>query len=463
MSHKYTTLFKWINVIADHCLLNLILFISLRVVYPYNSIMSVYDYRLILVLFNLSWFYCSNVFGIYKSILKHEAVPVLTANVASLGLFYIFTINIKIILPNIHIYATPLLIFLFAFTISIIICRLSFLAVRKYKKKVWFNTNNIIIVGAGSAGVELYKLLASKPQLGENVLGLFTDDNFNHAFDLKILGRVDDCIDYAKENNVHEIYCTLPNTERSKISMLMQLADNNFIRFRLVPDVKGAFDQNLKVELFGYMPVLVPRQEPLENKANEILKRAFDILFSSLIILFLLSWLVPLLAIIIKADSKGPVFFKQLRSGKNNKPFYCIKFRSMSVNINCDSKQACKGDMRITRVGKFIRKTSIDELPQFFNVLMGDMSVVGPRPHMLKHTQDYSQLINNYMVRHFLTPGITGWAQVLGYRGETKETTAMLNRVQADIWYLENWSLVLDLKIVLMTVRQVFKGDENAF
>jgi exopolysaccharide biosynthesis polyprenyl glycosylphosphotransferase len=234
-------------------------------------------------------------------------------------------------------------------------------------------------------------------------------------------------------------------------------------RMRIVPDLKGIFDRNLMLEVYGQMPILTPRQEPLENKANEMIKRAFDIFFSLFVVIFFLSWLTPIIALIIKMDSKGPVFFRQLRTGKNNKPFYCFKFRSMAINTDSDNKQASKGDARITKVGAFLRKYSIDELPQFFNVLLGDMSVVGPRPHMLKHTQDYSKLIDNYMVRHFLSPGITGWAQVNGYRGETKETASMSKRVDADIWYLENWTLFLDVKIVFLTLWQTIRGNENAF
>jgi lipopolysaccharide/colanic/teichoic acid biosynthesis glycosyltransferase len=162
-------------------------------------------------------------------------------------------------------------------------------------------------------------------------------------------------------------------------------------------------------------------------------------------------------------DSKGPVFFKQLRTGKHNKPFYCLKFRSMRLNDDSDHKQATRGDSRITKVGAFMRKTNIDELPQFINVLRGEMSVVGPRPHMLKHTEDYSRVIDNFMVRHLVAPGITGWAQVIGYRGETKEREAMEKRVKTDIWYIKNWSFMLDLKIVLLTIKQTFKGNENAF
>lgn len=217
------------------------------------------------------------------------------------------------------------------------------------------------------------------------------------------------------------------------------------------------------VQLFGHLPVLSPRTEPLENKVNQLVKRLFDVLFSLLVIIFILSWLTPLMAILIKLESKGPVFFKQSRSGKNNRPFTCLKFRSMRINGEADSKQAEPHDDRITKIGAFMRRNSIDEMPQFFNVLIGDMSVVGPRPHMLQHTQEYSAIIDEYMVRHLVLPGITGWAQVRGLRGQTQEKGAMQERVKADIWYLENWSLLLDFKIVFLTCWQLIVGQDNVF
>lgn len=201
----------------------------------------------------------------------------------------------------------------------------------------------------------------------------------------------------------------------------------------------------------------------VETSSDEVAKRVFDFLFALLVVLLLLSWFIPLMALIIKLDSPGPVFFKQLRSGRFNIPFYCLKFRSMRVNPEADRLQACKDDCRITRVGAFIRKTSIDELPQFLNVLMGEMSVVGPRPHMLKHTEHYAQIIDNFMDRHYITPGITGWAQVSGLRGETRETQAMINRVNADLWYMQNRSLLLDIKIIFLTIWLYTKLYQNAF
>lgn len=202
---------------------------------------------------------------------------------------------------------------------------------------------------------------------------------------------------------------------------------------------------------------------PSTIRGNSLAKRIFDLVFSGLVLLLLLSWVMPLLAIIIKLDSPGPVLFRQLRTGKDGKPFYCLKFRSMHINAESDHKQASRNDSRITRVGAILRRTSMDELPQFLNVLLGEMSVVGPRPHMIRHTEDYAKIIDNFMVRHAVTPGITGWAQVEGHRGETKETEAMVRRVDADLFYIRNWSLGLDLKIVALTVLQAFKGHENAF
>ncbi|PVY38695.1 undecaprenyl-phosphate glucose phosphotransferase [Pontibacter virosus] len=463
MSHKYSTLFSWINVTLDYFIINGTLYLSFIISERSFAWGEVYDYKLTLLLLNFCWFYCSHVFNIYSQILKREAVPIMRANVGALCLFMILAILIKFILPQLYIPPTPFIYYFILLPILILSLRFAFLLLRKYRRKSWLGSNNIAIVGASLAGKDLYNYITINNQLDYNVVGIFDDNPSNVPPHINYLGKIDDCISYAESNGISEIYCALPYNQSNKIESLMQEADAHMILFRLVPDLKGTIHHNFLVELFGYVPILKLRQEPLESKANEILKRGFDIFFSLLVIVLILSWLIPLMALIIKLESKGPVFFKQQRSGKRNKVFYCLKFRSMKVNLDCDTLQTCKGDQRITRVGKFIRKTSIDELPQFINVFMGDMSVVGPRPHMLKHTQDYSKVIDNYMVRHFLTPGITGWAQVNGYRGETKETIAMLNRVQADLWYLEHWSILLDLKIIFLTIWQGFRYNDKAY
>ena len=255
----------------------------------------------------------------------------------------------------------------------------------------------------------------------------------------------------------------MPLTYTEKIKDLVDFCDKNMMRFKVVPDFRGFLFKRVNIDFFDDVPVVTLRAEPLTDITNRFFKRVFDILFSSLVIVFVLSWLYPIIAILIKFSSKGPVLFKQARSGVANREFMCYKFRSMTQSVDADTKQASKGDARITKIGAFLRKSSLDEFPQFINVFMGDMSIVGPRPHMLAHTEEYSALINKYMVRQLVKPGITGAAQVNGYRGETKELKDMEGRVRLDVWYIENWSLSVDINIIFHTVWNVFKGDENAF
>ncbi|TWR30984.1 exopolysaccharide biosynthesis polyprenyl glycosylphosphotransferase [Mucilaginibacter pallidiroseus] len=196
---------------------------------------------------------------------------------------------------------------------------------------------------------------------------------------------------------------------------------------------------------------------------SHTLKRLLDIIVSLMVIVFILSWLMPILVLMIKAESEGPGIFKQERSGRFNKPFWCYKLRSMRLNPALAHVQATKNDSRVTRVGAFIRKTSLDELPQFFNVLLGNMSLVGPRPHMIEHTERFSQTVDQYMDRHFLKPGITGWAQINGFRGEVREQDQLQKRVEHDLWYIENWSVMGDVRIIVSTVLNVIRGEENAY
>jgi putative colanic acid biosysnthesis UDP-glucose lipid carrier transferase len=289
----------------------------------------------------------------------------------------------------------------------------------------------------------------------------------------QLLGTIEDCIPFAVQNNIREIYSTILPAEE-EMSKLVEVAERNLVRVKFVSPTnpystikKQLLNEEAifskPVESFANMEVFSLRKEPLQHMQSRAKKRIFDIVFSFLVITFILSWLTPIIALLIKMESRGPVFFRQLRSGRNNQPFWCFKFRSMTVNKNSDTVQASKNDARITKVGAFLRKTSLDELPQFWNVLLGDMSIVGPRPHMLKHTEEYSAVINNFMMRHFLKPGITGWAQVNGFRGETREDGAMQKRVEHDLWYMQNWSQMLDVRVIFMTIINIFKGEETAY
>ncbi|PSR56268.1 undecaprenyl-phosphate glucose phosphotransferase [Adhaeribacter arboris] len=420
-------------------------------------------HKLNFLILNLFWFYCAKLIGLYSNVLKRDAGPTMKDTALTLFFYFISIYTLSNYFFFLDFSPGFLILSSIFITFLIVAWKFYFLALRRAQRRFWVERTRIVILGANRAGREISKYLNANPQLGYKVEGIFDDYVPPVLEGQKLLGKIEDCFNYMKTTGISEVYCVLPNKEISRIKLLMQEADKLMIRFKLVPDINDFIEHNVFTGKNLKFSLLTHRTEPLENKANEVRKRIFDVVFSLLVVAGLLSWLIPILGLMIKWDSKGPVFFKQLRSGRDNRPFYCFKFRTMAVNYDADRKQTQKGDARVTRVGAFLRKTSMDELPQFINVLLGDMSVVGPRPHMLKHTEDYSVLIDKYMVRQFLTPGITGWAQVNGFRGETKETESMSKRVEADLWYLENWSLFLDIRIVLLTVWQAMKGSENAY
>lgn len=219
----------------------------------------------------------------------------------------------------------------------------------------------------------------------------------------------------------------------------------------------------MTLKFIDTIPVISLRYEPLQHFSNRFMKRSFDLIFSSLVLVLLFPFILLIFGTLIKLSSKGPIFFKQKRTGINGKEFYCYKFRSMKLNDVANSKSATVNDPRVTKIGQFMRKTSVDELPQFLNVFKGEMSIVGPRPHMIQHTSLYSMLIDRFMVRHLVKPGITGWAQVSGFRGETKILADMEGRVRKDVWYIENWSFFLDVKIIFLTIVNVIIGEERAY
>ena len=312
------------------------------------------------------------------------------------------------------------------------------------------HVNRAIIVGRNETAKNLNRLIEYNPTLGYKFIGYVSDENYK---DKEIIGKTHELEKLIKEHQIEIVFVSLSLFKESLNSKeYLRMCNRTGVRLRFVPDNQQWFKKTTNMEKVGQLMMINPQEIPLDNFESQFSKRMFDIVFSSLVILLLLSWLLPILAIVLKLNSKGPVFFVQKRTGINNKTFKCLKFRSMKVNSESDIKQAVDGDSRITALGNFMRKSNIDELPQFFNVLFGHMSVVGPRPHMLKHTDQYSGLIEGYLVRHYVKPGITGYAQISGYRGETDELWKMERRVQYEMNYLENWNLWWDMKIILMTL-----------
>lgn len=329
-----------------------------------------------------------------------------------------------------------------------------FFMLKNYRKVLGGNLRYIAILGANKDTEQLKNFFAKRPDYGYQLRDLFDVDE---AFTVEKFAA------WVLENNIDEIFCSVQELSNEQLLELTDFADNNLRTLKFLPDTTTVLSKQLHYEYYGKTPILSLREIPLDDPVNKVAKRAFDIVFSLLIILGVLSWLIPIVAVIIKLESKGAVFFKQKRNGLDYKEFTCYKFRSMVPNNTADLHQVRRGDHRITKIGKFLRKTSIDELPQFFNVLLGDMSVVGPRPHMVSHTHMYAERIDKFMVRHFVKPGITGLAQVSGYRGEVETEEDIIGRVRNDIFYIENWSTVMDLKIIFKTIANVFMGEEKAY
>ncbi|MBF0694105.1 MAG: exopolysaccharide biosynthesis polyprenyl glycosylphosphotransferase [Flavobacterium sp.] len=329
-------------------------------------------------------------------------------------------------------------------------------ALRRFRVLYGGNFRNVVTVGNGKSVEQLESFFIQNPDYGYKLVNKY--DLLHNKKD-----QIEECLAFVLENNVDEIYCSLSDLSNTDVSKFIDFTDNNLKILKFLPDNKEILSRNLVFDYYDYIPVISLRNIPLDQTTNKVIKRVFDIFFSLFIIVFVLSWLIPILGILIKIESKGDVFFKQKRNGLNYKEFYCYKFRSMKLNDIADLYQVSKNDPRITRIGKWIRKTSIDELPQFFNVLMGDMSVVGPRPHMVSHTEMYARRIDKFMVRHFIKPGITGLAQTKGFRGEVENDKDIIYRVKFDIFYLENWSLLLDLKIIFLTIYNALKGEAKAY
>ncbi|WP_445456271.1 undecaprenyl-phosphate glucose phosphotransferase [Flavobacterium sp. HNIBRBA15423] len=327
---------------------------------------------------------------------------------------------------------------------------------KKFRVTFGGNFRRVIIVGHGKQVDKLIHFFKENPDYGYKL---------EKVIDVKEAKKnsFESCFNFVLEERIDEIYCSISSLSNSELNLFVDFTDNNLKKLKLLPDNKNVLSRNLILDYYDYIPIVSLRNIPLDKRVNQIIKRVFDIVFSFFVIVGLLSWLTPLIALLIKMESRGPAFFKQKRNGLNYEEFFCYKFRSMHLNPIADLEQVQKNDPRITKIGKFIRKTSIDELPQFFNVLLGDMSVVGPRPHMVSHTEMYAKSVDKFMVRHFIKPGITGLAQINGFRGEVENNRHIINRVKYDIFYIENWSVILDIKIIFSTILNAIKGEEKAY
>ena len=434
-------------------IIDLSIIVSIALLYFFKRI----DPIIFIVFVFLGWIVLSINSKFYEVYRFTRVVTILGLIIRQAVLFTLIMFAFSGFNSDLNIKPSTILKFILAvFSVIAIVKFTIYFLLKRYRKAFGGNVRTTVILGKNSKTAQLERLFKFSQEYGYSHKKTFSIRDKDFA-------GLNSCFEYILNNAIEEIYCSVSELSNKQIRDVIDFADNNLKILKFLPDNKDIYSKKLKYEYYDYTPILSLREIPLEDPINKIGKRAFDIVFASAIVIFVLSWLTPLIAILIKLESKGPVFFKQSRNGINYNEFDCYKFRSMMPNKNANLFQATKGDQRVTKVGKLIRKTSIDELPQFFNVLFGDMSVVGPRPHMVSHTDMYAKRIDKFMVRHFVKPGITGMAQVKGFRGEIETDKDIINRVKYDIFYIENWSLLLDLKIIIQTLFNAIKGEEKAY
>lgn len=463
LDRRHGYLIQWLIGIGDMVVLNLMFLLV------YHELDSFYtkaidnNLREVLLLLNFCYFFSLYFVPIqlHRSIVYLDKIVQRAFSVISLLIFLFATC---LIFLNVGDVLATFLVVYYVSTIVVFSCwRVFVRMLLKFYRRKGYNFKRVVIVGAGKNGMELYRAMRDDISSGFNILGFFDDNLALKDILPSYLGTTDKVEEFAIAKDIDEIYCTLPGTNDEKILRMLNFAEKQMIRFYIVPEFYRNVKKSMVMEFLESVPLLTIRSEPLQAFYNRALKRSFDLVFSSVVLCTIFPILYVLIGFLIKRSSPGPIFFKQKRTGLYGHDFECYKFRTMRVNDQADTMQAVKDDPRKTKIGDFLRRTNLDEFPQFINVFKGDMSVVGPRPHMLKHTEQYSALIDKYMVRHLVKPGVTGWAQVTGYRGETKTLEQMEGRVKRDVWYIENWTFFLDLKIIVVTLVNMFRGDKNAY
>ncbi|SFE53816.1 exopolysaccharide biosynthesis polyprenyl glycosylphosphotransferase [Flavobacterium xueshanense] len=426
------------------------------------NVLSVYltgfpVYELFYPLFiSISWFIIASSLGFYEVYRYTKVISILNCALKQGILFTLICLAFAFFDSENSSFQRIVLFTSVSLFLILIIKLCIYYFLKRYRVLFGGNFRTVILLGNSKSVKPLQQFFTENPDYGYKL---------EKVFDLEKdkVRKLRESFAFVLEHKIDEMYCSMSDLTQNQINEIVYFADNNLKTLKFIPDEKQILSRNFTFEYYNYIPVISLRNILLDDTLNKVIKRVFDILFSVVVILGLLSWLTIILAIFIKWESKGPLFFIQKRNGLNYKEFNCYKFRSMELNDEADVNQVSKNDIRVTTVGQFIRKTSIDELPQFLNVLFGDMSVVGPRPHMVSHTEMYALKVDKFMVRHFIKPGITGLAQTKGFRGEVETDKDIINRVKFDIFYLENWSILLDIKIIFNTIYNTIKGDEKAY
>jgi putative colanic acid biosynthesis UDP-glucose lipid carrier transferase len=420
--------------------------------FPKDTVFIVYNLALWLLLAYFTKFY-----EVYRFTKAYHIVSVLVKQIiffTFLILSYFGFLKVAMSRKKTVLYVILLFVLIGLFKYLI------YYALKRYRYRFGGNTRKVIVIGSSEAATQLINFFKRRLDLGYQIIGVFNGNK-----DLNTTGNIEKSYQYIHDNKIDEIYCSLEDLEEWQINKYIELADSQQLTLKFIPKKNRLTADKVSTDYYGEQAIFSLKEPALNASFNQLIKRSFDIVFSLLVIIFVLSWLIPLMYVLIKIESKGPLFYKHIRYGINYNEFNCYKFRSLRTDSHDVLDQVKKVDNRVTKIGRFIRKTSIDELPQFINVLKGDMSVVGPRPHMIPYSNLYAKYIDKYqyMFRHSVKPGITGMAQVKGLRGETETDQDIINRIKYDVFYIENWNFFLDISIIFQTLAKAFRGDNKAY
>jgi putative colanic acid biosysnthesis UDP-glucose lipid carrier transferase len=458
----------YLRLFSDLLLLNIIFVVSAILAQSLQTLMTRNYMFILLAGLNFLWYFTSNVNEFYEdnnlrafsyqfnNILKNTFVQITAA------ILFIFIAKEDLFTRNfIIIYAFLLIVFI---SIRINIFKILLGKLRFTDK----NLQNIVIIGSGEVARNFYSSTIKNRQFGYNFAG-YLDDIDEENSQSELIGKIDDLEKFIELKHINEVVVALPISAFERLDHIIKVCNRHAIRVHIIPDYFRFVSKKFRISMFENFPIITIRDEPLAETHWRFIKRSFDILFSMLIIIFFLSWLIPLIAIFVKIFSGGNVFFVQNRVGMKNKTFKFYKFRTLITQKEIESESyspVTLGDSRITKIGSILRRTNLDELPQFFNILKGDMSVVGPRPHYIPYNKVYSEIVDEIKLRSRVRPGLTGWAQVHGLRGDAPDPIEnerrTKKRIEYDIWYIENWSIWLDIQIIILTIWQMIKGETKA-
>lgn len=456
---RYSWVIRPFLVIYDLTIINVVAFYYLKLLENdiYFFKINLLNNKQLLFFFysTFFWVLCTLISKFYKVYRYTNVQTTLSGLFKQFILFTIVTYAFIGFFRSITLAATETLLYLlYCFYYIGFMKLLSYYALKLFRSYLKGNNRNVIIIGKGKNAQNLIAYFNTKKELGYKLVKVFTKKTIEESYQ------------FIKTNSsLDEIYCAMDEFSESEINTFVKLASHNKSNIKFIPKDNQLLNTRLRKEYYSYLPILSMPEVSLNTDFNRFIKRIFDVIVSLLVCIFILSWLTIILYILIKFESKGPLFYVHKRTGINFKEYDCYKFRSLRTTKEIKGSYVQKNDARLTKVGRFLRRTSIDEMPQFFNALKGDMSIVGPRPHMLTFTDAYSKVINkyNFFFRHNVKPGITGLAQIKGYRGEIKDKEDIINRIRYDLFYIDNWTLLLDLEIIFKTVIKITKGDHKAY